>query len=86
MLDYGNGFTLLFNQTKKKSQVVSFVFKKIVDIRKIFCALSILHLILYTLGARDVSSAVSGISGTQGRYSMKFALNNENKMYILKEN
>ena len=42
MLDYGNGFTLFVNQTKKKSQGVSFVFLKNVDTRKIFCALSIL--------------------------------------------
>ena len=86
MLDYGNGFTLLF-------KVCPLFLKKIVDTRKIVCALSILLRnkntssdTLYPGCQRPFSSAVSGISGTQGRYSIKFTLNNENKMYISKPN
>ena len=52
----------------------------------IFIEIKTLPLILYSLGARDFSSAVSGTSGTQGRYSIKFTLSNENKMYISKAN
>ena len=50
---------LAFQSDKKNHKVYPLFLKKlIVDIRKIFCALSVLHLIPYTLGARDFSSAV----------------------------
>ena len=73
---------LCFQSDKKNHKVCPLFFKKIADIRKIFCALSIL------LRNKNTSSDTlyPGISVTQGRYSMKFTLNNENKVYISKAN
>ena len=92
VLDYGNGFTLLFNQTKKITRCVLCFLKSCRHPKDLLCIkYSIKKLrnkntssdTLYP-GCQRLFQRGLGTSGTQGRYSIK--LNKENKMYISKAN